>query len=133
MLIGELVKQTGFSKDTIRFYEKQGLIQINQKERRRNNYKEYSRDTVERLHAIKRLKNLGFTLNEVAELLDRMDVNEATCDQVSHKIRSKVEWFDQKIRELIQIRSMLLEGVIKCEGYCNPKEKDENCPLLTGH
>jgi DNA-binding transcriptional MerR regulator len=42
MLIGKLVKETGLSKDTIRFYEKHGLISVNRKERRSNNYKEYS-------------------------------------------------------------------------------------------
>lgn len=130
MLIGQLVKQSGLSKDTIRFYEKQGLINVSRKERRENNYKEYSGEILERLLTIKRLKDFGFTLNEVADMLDMIEVNEATCNNVSHKISEKVELLDQKIKELIQIRTMLLAGAKKCAGYCNPEKADENCPIL---
>ena len=130
MLIGQLVKQSGLSKDTIRFYEKQGLIKVSHKERRENNYKEYSEEILQKLLTIKRLKDFGFTLNEVAEMLDMIEVNEATCNNVSHKISEKVEVLDQKIKELIQIRTMLLAGAKKCEGYCNPEKTEENCPIL---
>ena len=62
MLIGELSKQSGLSRDTIRFYEKQRLIEVGLKERRFNIYKEYSQDTLQRLLHIKRIKGFGFTL-----------------------------------------------------------------------
>lgn len=130
MLIGQLVKQSGLSKDTIRFYEKQGLIKVSGKERRNNNYKEYSEEILQKLLTIKRLKGFGFTLTETADVLDMIEVNEATCNNVSHKISEKVELLDQKIKELIQIRTMLLDGAKKCEGYCNPDKTKENCPIL---
>lgn len=130
MLIGQLVKETGLSKDTIRFYEKQGLIKVGRKERRENNYKEYSIEVLQRLLTIMRLKDFGFTLNEVADLLDLIEVNEATCNRVSHKISEKVDLFDEKIKELIQIRTMLLNGAKKCAGYCNPEKEEDNCPIL---
>ena len=130
MLISELVKETGLPKDTIRFYEKQGLISLSRKERRENNYKEYSPEIKERLLTIKRLKDFGFTLNEVADMLDMIEVNEATCNKVSHKISEKVELLDEKIKELVQIRTMLLTGAKKCAGYCNPEKAEENCPIL---
>lgn len=130
MLIGQLVKETGLSKDTIRFYEKHGLINVSRKERRENNYKEYSDDVLQRLLTIKRLKNFGFTLNEVADLLDMIEVNEASCKNVSHKISEKVTLLDEKIRELIAIRTMLINGVSKCVEGCSPGQLDENCPIL---
>lgn len=130
MLIGQLVKQSGLSKDTIRFYEKQGLIKLSRKERRVNNYKEYSEEILEKLLTIRRLKDFGFTLIEVADMLDMIEVNEATCKNVSHKISEKVGVLDKKIKELIEIRTMLLAGAKKCAGYCNPKKADENCPIL---
>ena len=130
MLIGQLVKETGLSKDTIRFYEKHGLIKLSRNERRANNYKEYSVEILQRLMTIMRLKDFGFTLNEVADMLDMIEVNEATCNNVSHKISEKVDLLDQKIKELIQIRSMLLAGAKKCAGYCNPAKAEENCPIL---
>ena len=53
MLIGELSKACGLSRDTIRFYEKHGLIAVGKRERRFNNYKEYSEETLKRLLSIK--------------------------------------------------------------------------------
>ena len=69
MLIGELSKRTGFSHDTIRFYEKKGLIETNKKDRRGNNYKEYTETVYNKLVLIKTVKELGFTLNEIDEFI----------------------------------------------------------------
>jgi DNA-binding transcriptional MerR regulator len=130
MLISQIVSKTGLSKDTIRFYEKHGLITISRKERRENNYKEYSEDILNRLFTIKRLKGFGFTLNEIAELLDMIQYDEATCGNVKDKILEKVNLLDEKIKELIDIRSLLITGVSKCETGCQPKNLDENCAIL---
>ncbi len=130
MLIGQLVNETGLSKDTIRFYEKNGLISVNHKERRQNNYKEYSQEIKEKLLTIKRLKNFGFTLNEVSDLLEMIAMNDASCNNVSHKISEKVNLLDEKIRELIAVRTMLLNGVKKCRDGCKPELSEENCPIL---
>ncbi len=83
MLIGELSSKTGLSRDTIRFYEKQGLISVARKERRFNNYEEYSEETLQRLLSVKVIKSFGFTLNEASDLLDMIEMNEATCNNVS--------------------------------------------------
>jgi DNA-binding transcriptional MerR regulator len=130
MLIGQLVKQTGLSKDTIRFYEKHGLIKVSRKERRDNNYKEYSNEVLARLLTIKRLKGFGFTLNEVFDLLEMIEMNQASCKNVSSKISSKVVLLDEKIRELIALRTLLLNGVSKCSDNCNPDLPEENCAIL---
>lgn len=130
MLIGQLVKETGLSKDTIRFYEKHGLIKVSRKERRDNNYKEYSNEILTKLLTIKRLKGFGFTLNEVSDLLDMIEMNEASCKKVSHKINDKVTLLDEKISELIAIRTLLLNGVNKCADGCNTALEDDNCPIL---
>lgn len=130
MLIGDLVKKTGLSKDTIRFYEKHGLISVGRKERRDNNYKEYSEGMFQRLILIKKLKGFGFTLNEITDLLDMIDVNEATCHNVAHKIEGKVQLLDEKIKELIRIRTLLLNGMKVCEKGCSPSQPKDNCPIL---
>jgi DNA-binding transcriptional MerR regulator len=130
MLIGELVKQSGLPKDTIRFYEKQGLISVGRKERRENNYKEYSQEVLDRLHTIKRLKDFGFTLNEVSGMLDLIEVNEATCNNVAHKITEKVSLLDEKIKDLIRVRTLLLNGADKCAGFCDPDKAQDNCPII---
>jgi DNA-binding transcriptional MerR regulator len=130
MLIGEIVRKTGLSKDTVRFYEKHKLITLNRKERRENNYKEYSDEVLNRLLTIKRLKGFGFTLNEIVELLDMIEYDEATCNNVKNKITEKVQLLDEKIKELIQIRSLLIKGASKCTTDCDPKYGIENCAVL---
>jgi len=130
MLIGELVEKTGFSKDTIRFYEKQGLIAVGRKQRRHNNYKEYSTEILEKLLAIKRMKNFGFTLNEAAGLLDMIETNDATCNNVSGIITQKIELLDAKIKEMILFRNQLLQGMQKCNECCTPANPDDNCAML---
>lgn len=131
MLIGELSKQTGLSRDTIRFYEKQGLIAVGRKERRFNNYKEYSEGTRERLLQIKRIKSFGFTLNETAEFLTMIENKQASCGNVSVKISEKVTLIDQKIMQLIELRTLMQNGVQNCLSCCTPEDDRENCPMLT--
>ncbi len=130
MLIGELSTKTGLSRDTIRFYEKQGLILVARNERRFNNYKEYSEETFQRLMSVKLIKSFGFTLNEAADLLDMIEMNEATCNNVADKIEKKVKLLDEKIKELRKIKMLLLNGMKNCRGVCNPSKPEKNCPIL---
>ncbi len=131
MLIGALSRASGLSKDTIRFYEKHGLIAVGKKERRFNNYKEYTEETLQRLQSIKRLKGFGFTLNEVSELLDMLDAEEATCKNVSGKIDEKVVLINQKIDALKAVRQQLLQGKKNCQDETGAlKTPDEICPVL---
>lgn len=130
MLIGDLSEKSGFSRDTIRYYEKLGLIKVTRKERRDNNYKEYSELTLERLKSIKRIKGFGFTLNEVMDLMDMININNATCENVSDLISQKVEVLDTKILDLLALRNQLVNGVKKCQDCCNPEQPEDNCPIL---
>lgn len=114
MLIGELSRLTGFSRDTIRFYEKEGLITVGKKERRQNNYKDYSEATLKRLLIIKRLKGFGFTLNETSDLIAMMEENMASCNIINEKVTTKVKTIDEKIKELENIKNTLLNGVSSC-------------------
>lgn len=130
MLIGELSKRSGLTKDTIRFYEKQGLIPNARKLRPFNNYKEYTEETLNRLLTIKKVKSFGFTLNESAELLDMVELNTATCDKVAHKVADKVELIEQKIMELEELKKQMINRVQECKSCCSPQSFDENCPIL---
>lgn len=129
MLIGELSAKTGLSRDTIRFYEKQGLINVGRKQRRDNNYKEYDEKLLDRLHTIKRIKNFGFTLNETSELLALIDMNAATCSEVSSRVDKKVIHIKKKINDLIDLRKQLISSVRTCKTCCQPA-LDENCPII---
>ena len=130
MLIGQLAQRTGFTRDTIRFYEKHGLIEVSRKARRDNNYKEYPDEVLERLLAIKRIKGMGFTLNETQEILDLMDVDQATCGAMTDKLNAKVTLIEQKVAELIRLRETLRTAVKVCLDSCSPSADATGCGLV---
>ena len=116
-----------FSIDTIRFYEKQGLIQVGRKEGRENNYKEYSEKTLANLLTIKRIKGFGFTLNEIAGFLELIENKHASCDNVADKMYQKIESIEAKIKELQPLKAIMLGSIEQCTG-----NKTDNCPILIG-
>lgn len=130
MLIGELSNKTGLSRDTIRFYEKQGLISIGRRERRVNNYKEYSESTLHKLLTIKRIKGFGFTLNETEEFLTLLDKDAATCENVAEKMNEKLKKIDEKIKELQDLKVSLSSDLINCTNNCCQSESN-NCQMLS--
>lgn len=132
MLIGELVKKTGLSRDTIRFYEKKGLISVGRKERRDNNYKEYSDEVLERLTMIKKIKSFGFTLNETDELLEMIGMNTASCSTISSKMVDKVAIIDAKIQELVEVKQLMMGILGKESSCCTSQVSDKNCPTIVG-
>jgi hypothetical protein len=59
-----------------------------------------------------------------------IEMNEATCNNVSDKIQMKVNLIDEKIKELRKIKIMLLNGIKNCQSICNPSNPKENCPII---
>lgn len=130
MLIGELSKRTGLSRDTIRFYEKQGLIKVGRRERRVNNYKEYSNTVLKRLLLINKIKSYGFTLNESAEIISLLEANLGNCDQISKAADKKISVVDKKIDELVSLKTLLKTTISNCKKGCCSPSYDDNCPLF---
>ena len=108
MLIGEVSKQTGLSKDTIRYYEKSGLLKREKKARRGNYYKEYSELDLKILFFIQLSKEYGFTLNEIKEFMLEMEERKNDAfNKVDLKISKKIDEVDKKINELLIIKKRL--------------------------
>ena len=118
MLIGEVSKKTGFSTDTIRWYEKIGLIKLDRKARTSNNYRNYDKETIDRLFSIKQLKTFGFTLKETEDLLILEAIDELKCPSVTTVVRAKMEVIDQKINELKELKAKLNTAKNACTGNC---------------
>jgi MerR family transcriptional regulator, copper efflux regulator len=113
MLIGELSKQTGVSKDTIRFYEKLGLLVGSNRQAGTRLYKEYGPETVERLAMITQGKGLGFTLSEIKQLLDDWGSGALSkCDQIK-VIERKIEEIVEKKEKLDAIETYLVTKLSK--------------------
>jgi MerR family transcriptional regulator, copper efflux regulator len=109
MLISELAKKSGLPIDTIRFYEKKGLLDGEQIQRRNNNYREYTEDSLERLKLIQRAKRLGFTLIEIQEWIEDLENNQLTVDQQRKILGQKLEQIEEHIHELKEMKRYLLE------------------------
>ena len=131
MLIGEISKKTSLSRDTIRFYEKKGLINVDRTDSEWNNYKNYNAATLNRLLLIKRAKGFGFTLNEIAELLDLCEMDAATCNIMSDKINEKLNDIDKKIKELKAMKKMIYGKMKEAQNICLPVSEKDNCQILT--
>jgi len=100
MRIGKVVEITGMSKDTIRFYEKFGLIKVSRTKSDWNNYRDYDENNLNKLLLIKKAKSFGFTLNEISEIIILLDTNVANCTTLSNKANNKLIEIDRKINEL---------------------------------
>lgn len=105
--IGELADKCGVNKETIRYYERLGLIP--EPERTEKGYRMYSQQTVDRLHFIKRMQELGFTLNEIDKLLGVVDRDEAKCRDMYDFTILKIEDIQRKIEDLKRIERMLMD------------------------
>ncbi len=123
MKIGELSKKTGVSIDTVRYYEQRGLIP--QAARTPAGYRQYSVADVTRLRFIVQAKELGFTLEEIAQLLD-IHSGERTCSQVKQVAQAKAEEIKMRIQKLTHMRETLLALAQECEQTPDA----EPCPIL---
>jgi len=107
MLISELSKASGFSKDTIRFYEKIGLVELPRYARRENNYKDYPPEVLQTLKAIRNLKSLGFTLEEIREIIVRKQMNALDDCTTFRIIEQKIIHLDTQIDKLLLYKHRL--------------------------
>ena len=121
---GELAKQAGVNVETLRFYEREGLLA--EPPRRASGYREYPTDTVQRIRFIQRAKELGFTLREIKGLLEfRVDPG-TTCAEVKEQAAEKVAAVKQKISDLKKIERALN----KLMNTCRDTAPIDECPIL---
>ena len=95
MTIGKLAKRCGVGVETIRFYEREGLIK--EPPRSESRYRQYPEETAQRVRFIKRAKELGFTLKEIKGLLELRIRPEATCGDVRNQAEEKIADIEQRL------------------------------------
>jgi MerR family copper efflux transcriptional regulator len=121
--IGAAARRAGMGIDTIRYYERAGLIKP--QTRLESGYRKYSDAEVSRLRFIKRAQALGFTLKEIGELL-RLSARKDVA-QVKKSAQAKLADVDARIASLQQIRNGLDALIEACPGHGRP----EDCPILS--
>jgi DNA-binding transcriptional MerR regulator len=107
MRIGKLAQLSGLSIDTIRFYEKRGLINEAHFERLPSGYRDYNESALERLQLVKGTQAAGFSLSEIAELFDRWENNELNDAEIAARLQEKSAQVARKIAELQQVQQYL--------------------------
>ncbi len=109
---GELAKQGQVNFETIRFYEQDGLLP--KPPRTYSGYRQYPAAAILQLQFIKRSKELGFSLQEIRELLDLQVKPSGNCADVCRKAQAKIADVDEKIRRLRKIRKALARITATC-------------------
>ncbi|MBV8214714.1 MAG: MerR family transcriptional regulator [Verrucomicrobia bacterium] len=100
MRISELSKKTNLKAHTIRFYEKEGLLPARYVQRKKNNYRDYAEDAVNRLLLIKEGQLAGFTIAELRELTNADEANPAVDERQVILIERKLASIERKIGRL---------------------------------
>ncbi|SES17782.1 MerR family transcriptional regulator [Sphingobium sp. YR768] len=114
MKIGDLAKLTATRVETIRFYEKEGLLPA--PERNSGNYRIYRQAHLNRLSFIRRSRDLGFSLDQVRTLLKLADERDASCAQVDMITAINIAEIDRKLADLSALRAELMRRLENCEG-----------------
>jgi len=124
LTIGKLAASAGVGRETIRYYERKGLLPS--PPRSTAGYRHYPPDAVDRLRFIRRAQELGFTLAEIIELLGLRIDEVSACGAVEARAREKLANVEDKIGDLRRIGDALTRLVEKCEA----REPTSDCPIL---
>lgn len=124
MKIGEVAAEAGVSVQTVRFYERSGILP--EPPRSPSGYRSYGQDDLQRVRFVRRAKELGFTLSEVRELLDLRVDPRRTADDVRSRAEVKIQTTRSKIRDLQRIEHALQHLVDSCQAHGSP----DACALM---
>lgn len=126
MQIGEVARAANVNIQTLRYYEKRGIIRPDR--RKNSGFRLYGPDAIKALNFIKHAKDLGFTLVEIKELLDLRASSSSRCEKVRKKAQIKLNGIQEKLQLLKQMEKNLKSLIIKCE----KQETDNSCSIIEG-
>jgi Hg(II)-responsive transcriptional regulator len=121
---GELAAHAGVNIQTVRFYERRGILP--KPERTSSGYRVYSGEAVRLIRFIKRAQELGFTLDEIEELLRLRNNRRSSCATVKSAGQAKMTSVDAKIASLKAMKRALAVLLASCER----NDRDRECPIL---
>ena len=118
LTVSTLAKQVGLRPDTIRYYERAGLLPP--PTRTRAGYRQYEEATVDRLRLIKGAQRLGLRLREIADLLAMRDRGACPCGHTASLVRRRLAEIDTEITRLVELRGELARVAADCAGDAGP-------------
>jgi DNA-binding transcriptional MerR regulator len=117
MKIGEVARRSGVSIDTVRYYERVGVLPAPQ--RQPSGYRVYAPETIERIQLTRELQAIGLTLAEVVDALAAHDAGGATCESEQWRLETVLTRVDAKLAELTALRGRIVEAQDACRaGNC---------------
>ncbi|MCP4596461.1 heavy metal-responsive transcriptional regulator [Neptuniibacter sp.] len=122
--IGQVAKQAGLTVEAIRYYEQRGLIP--EPHRLDSGYRVYPESILTRLHFINRCKDLGFSLQEISELLSIQINPENSSALVKEQVENKITLVKEKISELQKLQ----DSLEKLSGLCCGDGSVSDCPII---
>ena len=122
--IGRLAGNSGVNLETIRYYERIGLLA--KPPRSQSGYRLYSADAVNRVRFIKHAQELGFSLKEISELLSLRVAPDRSCADIKQRADKKIADIEEKIRSLRQMK----QALIKVSASCRGRGPTSECPIL---
>jgi len=125
MKIGQIARKADVSVQTVRYYDSLGLL--GKSVRNEVGYRLYQQEASARIRFIKRAQDLGFSLEEIGELLELRIERPDQCARVKKKVEHKLELTRKKLQDLQKIE----RGLIKINRQCASAESTGDCPLLT--
>jgi DNA-binding transcriptional MerR regulator len=120
--IGEVARGAGVTVDTVRFYERVGVLPV--PDRTESGYRTYEPGVVERIRLTRQLQAIGFTLSEAVDALAAHDAGGATCESERWRLQAVLDRVDAKLAELGALRDRIVEAQQACA--------DGNCMLTAG-
>ena len=127
MKIGELAKAAGTTVETVRYYEKEGLLPA--PERGLNNYRSYGAAHLERLRLIRNCRALDMTQEEIRAILQLADDHRAGCGPINELVDEHIAHVDARIAELTQLKGQLAELRRRC---LSARPDTDDCGILHG-
>ncbi len=124
MKIGELATITHIPVETIRYYEKAGLMP--KPSRTTNNYRTYNQDHIDRLRFIRNCRSLDLSHDEIRALLDLSEQQIDNCEEATQVLAEHIKHVQDRIQELRHLEKKLLSLNVQCQGVA----KDESCGIL---
>ena len=113
MRIGQLASATGTKPETIRYYERAGILPT--ADRTDSNYRDYSDEHLATLTFVRRARELGFSMAQVRELLALSDHDDKPCEDVDHLVQCQLAEIERKITDLAALRDELGQMLRSCE------------------
>jgi DNA-binding transcriptional MerR regulator len=128
--IGRVARETGLTVDAIRFYEKQRLLK--RPLRTEGGFRLFTAQDVQHMHFIRRAQQLGFSLNEIRDLLMLQTGEVAACSHVRDLLKTKLSSVREKLAEIQKLENQLAADLNKCERTLRRGEHatDVCCPVL---